>query len=263
VSTALAAGLHYRRRTGNGVYLDLSQVESGTWTLAPWLLDQQLDGVTGVRDGNRSERAVPHGAFPCADEDVGGDHPPTDGPITDRPIPDRWVAIACWADDEWARLAEIIGVDDPTLATFDARRARIDEVEAAVGSWTQSRSRRAVSEQLQAVGVEAVPIADFGDVHDDEQLASRDHFVTLEHPFMGPGLYERNGFRLAACPSGYDRAGPTLGQDNDWVLGELLGLDAAEQQRLIDAGAVEQVERRAPASRGPSGPAPKAPRAGS
>jgi crotonobetainyl-CoA:carnitine CoA-transferase CaiB-like acyl-CoA transferase len=56
---------------------------------------------------------------------------------------------------------------------------------------------------------------------------------------MGPGLYERNGFRLAACPSGYHRAGPTLGQDNEWVLGELLGLDEAEQQRLVDEGAVE------------------------
>jgi len=229
VATALAAGLHYRRRTGKGVYLDLSQVESGTWTLAPWLLDAQLDGVTGVRDGNRSASAVPHGAFLCADEDDG------DG----RAVADRWVAIACWTDDEWARLAEIIGVDDPSLAKLDTRRARIDEVEATVGSWTASRSRRAVAEQLQAVGIEAVPIADFGDVHDDEQLASRDHVVALEHPFMGPGLYERNGFRLASCPSGYDRAGPTLGQDNDWVLGELLGLDPDERQRLVDEGAVE------------------------
>jgi crotonobetainyl-CoA:carnitine CoA-transferase CaiB-like acyl-CoA transferase len=56
---------------------------------------------------------------------------------------------------------------------------------------------------------------------------------------MGPGLYERNGFRLSDAPSGYDRSGPTLGQDNDWVLGELLGLSPAEQRELRESGAVE------------------------
>ena len=56
---------------------------------------------------------------------------------------------------------------------------------------------------------------------------------------MGDGLYERNGFRLSDAPSGYDRAGPTLGQDNDWVLGEVLGLEDKEQARLKESGAVE------------------------
>jgi benzylsuccinate CoA-transferase BbsF subunit len=76
-------------------------------------------------------------------------------------------------------------------------------------------------------------------VHDDPQVAARDHFVPLVHPVMGPGLYERTGFRLSDSPAGYERAGPTLGQDNDWVLGELLGLSSAEQDRLREQGAVE------------------------
>jgi crotonobetainyl-CoA:carnitine CoA-transferase CaiB-like acyl-CoA transferase len=224
VATALAAGLHYQRRTGKGCYLDLAQVESGIWTLTPWLLDYQLDGVVGTRDGNRSRRAVPHGAFPCVDE---GD------------VSDRWVAIACWSDEEWAALANVIGVDDVSLSTLEARQARIDEVEAAVGRWTSSRTRESVASELQALGIEAVPVQDFADVHDDPQLAARGHFVTLEHPFMGAGLYERNGFRIADAPSGYDRAGPTMGQDNDWVLGNLLGLSQEEQTRLKEAGALE------------------------
>jgi crotonobetainyl-CoA:carnitine CoA-transferase CaiB-like acyl-CoA transferase len=224
VATALAAGLHYRERTGRGVYLDLSQVEAGTWTLAPWLIAAQLDGVIGVRDGNRSSRAVPHGAFPCSVEDG---------------VDDRWVAIACWTDAEWERLAAIIGVDDPSLAKLDDRGERIDEVEAAVARWTATRSRIEVAERLQVAGIEAVPVEDFGDIHDDPQLASREHFVALTHAYMGPGLYERNGFRLSDAPSGYDRAGPTLGQDNDDVLGGLLGLSASDQDRLRSEGAVE------------------------
>jgi len=220
VAAALGAALLYRRRTGRGVYLDLSQVEVGIWTLSPWILDYAQDGVMGMRDGNRSARAVPHGAFPCAGDD-------------------RWVAIAAWSDDDWATLASIAGIDDPSLATFDARRARIEEVEAAIASWTSDRDRDEIASTLQAAGIEAVPVQDFGDVHRDPQVATRGHFVELTHPVMGTGFYERNGFRLSDASSGYERTGPTLGQDNDWVLGELLGLSAEEQQTLRDDGAVE------------------------
>jgi crotonobetainyl-CoA:carnitine CoA-transferase CaiB-like acyl-CoA transferase len=224
VATALAAGLEYRRRTGRGVYLDVSQVETGVYSLAPWLLDAEHAGIIGTRDGNRSGRAVPHGAFPCLDE---GD------------VADRWVAVAAWSDEAWAGLADLVGLLDPALATLSGRQARVDEVEAAVAGWTASRTRDEACELLQARGVEAVPVEDFGDVHDDPQAAARAHFVPLVHPVMGPGLYERTGFRLSDSPAGYERAGPTLGQDNDWVLGELLGLSDAEQDRLRAQGAVE------------------------
>jgi benzylsuccinate CoA-transferase BbsF subunit len=204
VAAALAAGLHYRRRTGHGVYLDLSQVESAIWTLAPWLLDYEIDGEIRLRDGNNHRDARLHGAFACADEDG---------------IRDRWVTIACWTDDELARLRQIAG----------------DDVE----EWTRTRRRSDVAEQLQAVGIEAVPVNDFGDLHDDPQLAHRGHFEPHTHPYLGAGLYERNGFRLAACPGGYDQAGPTLGQDNDWALREVLGLSDADVEALRETGAVE------------------------
>ncbi len=54
------------------------------------------------------------------------------------------------------------------------------------------------------------------------------------HPFLGDGFYERNGFRLSDAPSGYDRAGPTLGQDQTWVLTELLGLRADDIAALTE-----------------------------
>ena len=96
-----------------------------------------------------------------------------------------------------------------------------------------------IAEQLQAAGIEAVPVQDFADLNDDPQLAHRGHFEDLTHPFLGAGLYERNGFRLAACPGGYNRAGPTMGQDNDWALAEVLGLSPAEIDTLRETGAVE------------------------
>jgi crotonobetainyl-CoA:carnitine CoA-transferase CaiB-like acyl-CoA transferase len=220
VASALAGGLLYRRRTGRGVYLDIAQVEAGSYSLSPWLLDYEHDGTIGSRMGNRSPRAVPHGAFPCAGDD-------------------RWVAIACWTDDEWGRLSGFLGFDDPSLATLEARLERVDDVEAAVEAWTATRTREEIADLLQAAGIEAVPVYDFGDVHDDPQIAYREHFVPLTHPYMGDGLYERTGSRVGDTPHGYDRPGPTLGQDNDWVLGEVLGLPAEEQKRLEADGALD------------------------
>jgi benzylsuccinate CoA-transferase BbsF subunit len=218
VATALAAGLLYRRRTGRGVHLDLAQVEAGIYTLAPWLADYRVNGRTTIRMGNRSARAVPHGAFPCAGDD-------------------RWVAIAVWDDDEWARLVKVAegGVGDPAW-TFAERHAHLDGIEEAVAAWTAARTAEDVASMLQAAGIEAVPVADFGDAFNDPQLRHREHFVSLVHPFLGEGAYERNGFRLSASPGGYWQASPTLGQDNDYVFGSLLGLSAEERDGLAADG---------------------------
>jgi benzylsuccinate CoA-transferase BbsF subunit len=217
VATALAAALLYRRRTGRGVYLDLAQVEAGAYTLAPWLLDFAANGHLTIRDGNRSARAVPHGVFRCQGDD-------------------RWVAIAVWDDDDWARLVKATGEIGDAAWNLEERRAHTDQIEAALSDWTGQRNAGDIAESLQVAGVEAIAVADFGDAFADPQLAHRRHFVALDHPFLGNGAYERNGFRLSASPSGYHRASPTLGQDNDFVFGELLGLSAAERQALAADG---------------------------
>lgn len=216
VATALAAALLYRARTGRGVYLDVSQVEAAQYTLAPWLLTYSRTGEVLARIGNDDPTAAVHGVFPCADEgDVG----------------DRWVAIVAWTDAERARLADITGITD----------AGLDDVGFGdqLAGWTATRTRAEVAELLQAAGIEAVPVADFGDLHDDPQVAHRGHFVPLTHPYLGPGLYERNGFRLSDAPSTYSRCGPTLGQDQDWVLGGLLDLSDAERETLAAEGAFD------------------------
>jgi crotonobetainyl-CoA:carnitine CoA-transferase CaiB-like acyl-CoA transferase len=131
-------------------------------------------------------------------------------------VRDRWIAIAAWSESERDRLHGVTGPD--------------------VAAYTAVRTPLAVATELQAAGVEAVPVQDFGDQHADPQVAHRGHFVPRTHPFLGPGLYERNGLRLSDATGGYDRSGPTLGQDQDWVLGDLLGLDVDERATLAADG---------------------------
>ena len=202
-AAALAAGLLHQRATGLGSILDVSQVECGIYALTPWLLRFRHEGVTGERMGNDDPAEILHGVFPCAGTD-------------------RWVAIACWTDETWELLASTAGASPNAIAEWSARRSRED-----------------VAETLQALGIEAVPVQDFDDLLADPQLAHRGHFVTLDHPVMGSGPYERNGIRLSDAAAGYSRPGPMLGEHSRLVLAELIGLTPAQISELEASGALE------------------------
>jgi crotonobetainyl-CoA:carnitine CoA-transferase CaiB-like acyl-CoA transferase len=219
-ATAMAAALLYHRRTGRGVHIDLSQVEAAQYSLTPWLLDYAQNGHILERMGNRSPRSAPHGAFPCRGDD-------------------RWIALATGSDGEWARLAEIIGVDDPSLARVEARLRRVDEVEAAVSAWTSKHAREEVAERLQAEGIEAVPVQDWQDLLDDPQLAVRGHFEPLKHAVLGEWWCQHNGFRLSDAPAHYERPSPTLGEHTHEVLSEILGMSTRKIAELTESGGVE------------------------
>jgi benzylsuccinate CoA-transferase BbsF subunit len=220
VSTSMAAALLYKRRTGRGVYLDLAQVEAAAYTLAPWLLDYSVNGHIGNAHANRSDRAAPHGAFPCAGDDA-------------------WVAIAVGSDAEWRTLSELTGIDDPAYTALAGRIEHEAELEEKLGAWTRRYASLEVAEQLQARGLEAVPVQSFPEVFDDPQLAARGHLDRHTHPVLGACDYERNGFRLSDAPGGYRAAAPTLGQHSDEILADLLGYSAPEIEALRSSGGVE------------------------
>jgi benzylsuccinate CoA-transferase BbsF subunit len=223
VASALAAGLLYKRRTGRGVYLDVSQAESAVYSLSPWVADYSANGRIGTRQGNRSNRFAPHGAYPCKGDD-------------------RWVAVACADDRSWRNLAGVLGIgrrDADRLGSVEDRMGALDEIDEMIASWTKERDPAEVAELLQKAGVEAVPVADLGDAFNDSQLIHRGHFVPLEHPLMGECFYERNGFRLSDAEAGYVRTSPLLGEHNEKVLGEILGMAGGDIARLRDEGILE------------------------
>ena len=220
-ASALAAALLYRRRTGRGVHIDLSQVETGVYSLSPWLLEYGVSGRCRSRAGNRNDRAAPHGVFPCQGDD-------------------RWIAIACWSDGDWLQLANILGLDAQRYPDMDSRLAAQDEIEETVAAITREKEAQALSKQLQYAGVEAVPVADFQDLLErDPQLAFRDHFIHLERQVTGESIYERNGFRLSDAESGFTRASPLLGEHTDDILTRVLGYDDTDVKRLRDDGAID------------------------
>ncbi len=221
VGLALLAALHYRRRTGEGQYIDLSQYEASLHMLAPVLLDYSANGNLGERQGNRRATAAPHGVYRCKGED-------------------RWCAIAVTTEEEWQAFCSVLGHPAWTrrrrFATMAARLQHVKQLDHRVESWTRTLPSLSVMTLLQEAGVPAGVVQNGADIYRDPQLHHRGFFVDLEHARMGWVLYEGHQFHLSANPGALWSPAPLLGEHTHTVLRELLRLPAAEIAQMEARG---------------------------
>jgi len=217
ITTALLAALDHKRRTGQGQYIDVSQVEAPIHLLARAVLDYTVNGRIQTRMGNARRDYAPTGVFPCAGTD-------------------RWVALAAPTDAVWRALCATSGRGwnaDPRFATAIARlehRAVLDE---AIGSWTVGFEPATLEELLQRVGVPVHRVSTGFDTLADPQLEARRHIISLEHPRLSSVPVETSRMRFSRTPAIAGWAAPEIGQHNDYVLRELLGLTDGEIMELV------------------------------
>jgi len=225
VALLVSSALIHRLRTGQGQYIDFSQVEGGVVCLSENILTYTANGDLLERMGNRSRHAAPHGVFRCAPS--GEDD-------------DRWVVIAVHNDEDWDRFVDALGRPtwalQPSYRRTAGRLAAVATLEREVGEWTRTQRAEDVVELLQRVGVEAALVNNFEDLLKDPQLASRDHFRTVDHGVIGPHLVEMNGMRFSGTPGTMRSAAPCLGQDNEQVYREILGMSQTEYETLEAEG---------------------------
>ncbi len=214
---AILAALDYRRRTGKGQYIDMSQYEAALHNLAPALIDYFATGRVLGPQANHSARYAPNGAYRCADEDG---H-------------ERWIAIAVANDEEWRGLLGVLdGQPDPKFAAHSSRLANTAALDQFLDACVRERAAGELTAALQAAGVSAYPVQNCVDLHNDENLEAFDFWHWLEHKEMGPSPYEGLQHRLSETPGELRSAAPVLGQHNDEVLGGMLGLSQAEIAQL-------------------------------
>ena len=219
----VVAALDYRRRTGKGLYLDMSQMETAITFWGPGLLDYIVNGRIATRMGNRDPYMAPHGVFPCLGDD-------------------KWVAIAVGSDEEWQALCRAMGDPDwarePRFATFLGRKENEDELEPLLAEWTKDYSPEEVMVMLQGVGVAAGAVATAPGLFGDAQLRHYGHLVPLEHTVIGIHHYHKPPYRLSKTPAHLWKASPCLGQHNEFVYKELLGYSDEEVTRLMLDGII-------------------------
>jgi len=221
---AILAALDYRQRTGKGQYIDVSQYEIGIQFLAPVILDYTVNQRVASRIGNRAPDAAPHGAYRCQGED-------------------RWCAIAVCTDAEWQSFCKVIGnpawTGRPEFSTLKARKENDDELDRLVEEWTINHPAEKVMMMMQAAGVAAGVVETGEDMLDkDPQLRHRQYFWELDHPEVGRHRVPAPSFVLSKSSYEMKRA-PLLGEHNEYILKELLGMSDEEIANLIVAGVIE------------------------
>ena len=149
--------------------------------------------------------------------------------------------IACFSDEQWSSLRQALGSPDWAGARFDSlagRKEHEDELEEKLGEWTIEQLPEDVMTTLQAAGVPAAVVQNARDLlESDEHLRERDYYVYLDHPEAGRTAYDGPGFRLSKTPADYRTAACMLGEHNEQVCKEILGLSDEEIADLM----VEQV----------------------
>ena len=223
--TAILAALDRSRRTGQGIHLDLSQLETSMHFIAPLLLDYNTNGREQGRLGNRDPGASPHGVYPCTGED-------------------RWLALACRSGEQWKRLLKVAEPDGGPLhsdafSTLLARKANEDELDRLIALWTSQHDRHDLMRQLQDAGVPAGVINDPRDLFEDPQLLHRNHFRWLDHPEIGAYATDRSEFELSLTPGSLDTPAPLLGQHTEHFLRDIIGLSDEEYRSLESDGVLE------------------------
>jgi benzylsuccinate CoA-transferase BbsF subunit len=213
---ALLGALEYRQKTGEGQYIDVSQVEAMVSLLGEAIRDYQLRGEVAV--GNSSTEAAPHGVYRCRGDD-------------------RWCAIAVFTDEEWHGFKRALGnppwAEDKKFNTFNGRLRNKGRLDSLIEDWTEEHTAEEVMALLQGERVAAGVVQNAADLAQDPQLKERGFFVEL-----GKTISDTTPIRLSHSPAKYRRAAPGWGEDNGYVYGELLGMDEGELINLKKQGII-------------------------
>jgi benzylsuccinate CoA-transferase BbsF subunit len=214
---AIVAALYQRQRTGRGQYIDLSMLRATVATQGLGLMEYIMTGRVMQPRGNYDPTMAPYGNYPCEGED-------------------RWVSIAVATDEEWQGLKAALGspawTSDPKFASRYGRLKHRHELDQHLAQWTAGRSAETVTELLQSHGVAAVPVMGAEERLFNSHFRERGLYADIDHPSLGAEPIFNLMWNLSQTPSAIRRHAPLMGEHNQQVFCEMLGMSAQEVKAL-------------------------------
>jgi formyl-CoA transferase len=218
----ILAALHERQRSGKGQVIDVALYEAVFNCMESLLPEYSAAGVVRGPAGSALPGIAPTNAYLCSD---GG-----------------YALIAGNGDSIYKRLMATIGRDDlgndPELADNAGRVKRVEEIDAAIGQWTRSRSVAEVLKVLDAASVPGGRIYTVADIAADPHYAARGMLQEVRLDDGGvltvPGVVPK----LSRTPGTHRRNAPQLGQDTESVMREL-GLSDEQIAALKSRGVIK------------------------
>jgi len=220
---ALLTALHQRRRTGKGQFIDLSQTEALTCLIGEVILDYCINKRSQGRRGNRHPFIAPQGCYRCRGEDT-------------------WIAITVASDSQWEKLRLLMGnpnwAEDERFSTVEGRLRFQDEMDKHLEKWTAGKDRFELMHLLQREGIAAGPMLLLQDLLKDPHLNQRGFYTMVDRDMVGTHPHSCLATKLSRTPGRIIRPAPLLGEHNELVLGELLGMSGEEIARLEEDGII-------------------------
>ncbi len=220
---ACLAALHHRENTGEGQYIDLSAVETLTSLVGDSLFAYSVTGEVPQSDENFHPEIAPHGAYPCSGVD--------------------WISIAASDEDEWQSLCEVLDAGDlaaePQFATLANRIENHQALDNAIGARTKGHNAAELADRLRKAGVPAFKSMNSIDLCSDEFLWGRQGYrMVTDHrngsrPTIGPS------WRITPDGPDVQRGAPLLGEHNEYVYREILGLPQDRFDDLIERKVID------------------------
>jgi len=221
---AYTDALDYRRRTGQGQLIDLSQFETGLHLLSPLLLNYSVNGVEEKANGNACDFAAPHGVFRCQGED-------------------RWCTISVFTEEEWQSLCRVMGNPDwsteADFRTVTARKEHEIRLNELIEEWTSQFEAEKVMAMLQAAGVASAVVQNARDLYNDPQLNERECFWKGSHPELGSFTYLAQPSRLSLTPAQLNQEAPRMGEHNEYICRDILKMSEEEFAECLIEGVFE------------------------
>ena len=231
--SAIIGALMRRRLTGEPATMESSIFKSGAVTAGPAILDYQSNNRLPERIANRGTDSAPHGVYQCLGDD-------------------RWCAIAVQNDEQWQGFQRAVGnlswCSEPAFSTTESRVANQDRLDALIGEWTAQLTADDVMERMQGEGVPASIVSQGDDLFASEHLKDRDFYrpSTSYVAERGTPAWEweqrdslawSSPARLSETPMEFGQYS-NVGEDNDYVFREILGMSAPEIERLSEDGSL-------------------------
>jgi benzylsuccinate CoA-transferase BbsF subunit len=221
-SFALLTAIYHHLMTGEGQYIDAAMIEGSANFLGELVMENIINGNNGERIGNRSAFMAPHGCYPCKETKDEAE----------------WVAIAVGNQKEWKALCKLMGnppwSEKEEFSDELSRWNNQEQLEEHLKLWTRQFGSYEVADMLQKAGIPATASLSTKQCTHDTHLEAREFFIKTEHPVLGKVTLTSLPFRFSNSPKGNYKVAPLLGEDNEYVFGQLLGMSKQEIKQLTD-----------------------------